>query len=152
MAVHFSCPFILEYAREYLENRPGYVYKLSDLDLIARKQVAQTRKAISAKPNLLFCDTDLITIKIWAQEKCNAKLHFVEDALKNNTTHFYLLCAPNIIWEEDVLREDKNNRDYLFEENRKALEAQNAPYQIISDLNEERLKQAILHVEDFLTP
>ena len=150
LASHFKAPFVAEFARQYLEKRTTHVYEIADLENIARAQVSQTKLALSKTPSLLFCDTDLITLHIWALDKFDQSIPFVEENLRKEKADLYLLCAPDIVWEPDPLREDSNRRDMLFEWNSLALKSIDAKVEIISGQDDERTRKAILKVEEFL--
>lgn len=150
LAKTFSAPFVAEYAREYLQNRSGKPYELADLENVAKEQVKRTEKIFSAKPPLLFCDTDLVTLHIWALDKFDQTIDFVEENLATQKGDFYLLCKPDLPWESDPLREDSTRRDLLFDWNRRVLDDLNATYQIISGKGDYRNDLAIKALNDFL--
>ncbi len=150
LATHYNAPFVAEFAREYLEKKPGIPYQFSDLEAIAREQVNRTNIALAANPALLFCDTDLTTLHIWALDKFDKKIPFVEENLRSQKADLYLLCAPDIAWQPDPLREDATRRDLLFEWNLQVLQALNANLEIVTGQHKKRLKNAISKVDAFL--
>jgi len=150
LALHFNAPFVLEFAREFLEARPNHLYSLADLESIAREQVARTNFALAAKPKLLFCDTDLVTLHIWSLDKFDQEIPFVEENLRPEKADLYLLCAPDLAWQPDPLREDSNRRDTLFEWNFLAIKSIDGDLEIITSDGEKRLQNAIKKVEEFL--
>jgi len=150
LAAHFNAPFVSEFAREYLESQQSHVYELEDLENIAREQVARTNIALAAKPKLLFCDTDLVTLHIWALDKFDRKIAFVENNLMTQKADLYLLCAPDLPWHPDPLREDSTRRDFLFEWNKRLLQRLNATREIINGHNESRLYNGIKTVSNFI--
>jgi NadR type nicotinamide-nucleotide adenylyltransferase len=150
LAAHFNAPFVEEAAREYLEKRPKPGYELSDLEAIAKQQLANTHKALETKPKLLFCDTDLVTLHIWAMDKFDARIPFIENNLVAEKSDLYLLCKPDLPWEIDPLREDSTRRDELFEWNAWVLEEMTANVVVIRGSGEARLQNAINTVNEFL--
>lgn len=150
LAAYFNAPFVAEFAREYLEARPTRNYELADLELIAREQVARTNIALAAKPKLLFCDTDLVTLHIWALDKFDQEIFFVAENLLPQKADLYLLCAPDLPWQPDPLREDAKRRDTLFEWNVLSLKAIDAQVVIITGEGEMRLENAIQKINYFL--
>ena len=57
---------------------------------------------------------------------------------------YYLLCAPDIPWEPDPLRENGGHmREKLFHLYMQVLETHKLRYEIISGPGEERLSKAI---------
>ena len=103
-----------EYARKYInENNNQYIYE--DLLKIAKTQYQHEE---STKDNkLCFCDTDLITIKIWSEFKYNKCASWITDKIiqQKNEKRIYLLCKPDINWEYDSQRENESNRDEIFD-------------------------------------
>jgi len=116
LSEHFKIPFAKEYAREFL-NELGGNYKQNDLLEIAKGQ-------LKSELNSQLLDTDLITIKIWSEYKYgNCDKWIIEQIEKQKTEkRFYLLCRPDIPWQEDKQRENPNEREKLFKIHKKELE------------------------------
>jgi nicotinamide riboside kinase len=137
LAAHFNAPLVEEYVREFFEKKRTPQYKASDLKKIAIGQINAEKKGLeivnqqvieNRKPEkdaFLICDTDVLTIKIWSEEKygrCDKELLAISEQLfaAPKTSNFklqtiYLLCSPEgIAWEADPLRENPNDRDRLF--------------------------------------
>ena len=132
-------PFVPEYAREYL-NKKNKEYDLSDLLKI---NDAQTKIQKVTDGEMVFWDTDIITIIIWAKEKFNTKNEIFEKSLKENVPHFYLLCNPDLDWEQDDLRENPNDRYRLLREYQSILTKRRIPYTHIQGKGKIRLANAI---------
>lgn len=103
-----------EEARAYLNvlQRP---YKFGDLYKIALRQIASEDAYVNSNNNILFCDTDLITIKIWSQVKYGKVDKRILRLIDKRQYDLYLLCYPDIPWEPDPLRENPHNRPELFQ-------------------------------------
>jgi nicotinamide riboside kinase len=144
LAAHFNAPLVGEYVREFFEKKETPQYIESDLVKIALGQLKAERKAekvvnqqirqnkINEKNAFMICDTDILTIKIWAEEKygrCNEELLAISSQLLASSETLipppptsylipptlYLLCSPEgIAWEDDPLRENPNDRARLF--------------------------------------
>ena len=134
--------FIPEYAREYLEKH-GKKYIQSDLLEIAKGQYKLQQKAKEQTDRLLCFDTDLLTIKIWSEEKYGVCDEWILDRLYANQDCFYILCKPDFPWKYDKLRENADDRNRLFSLYQKELEALNLPYVMSSGSIEERLEELI---------
>jgi len=78
--------------------------------------MCKTKLQEETKGEIVFWDTDIITIIIWAKEKFGASNEIFEKSLKENVPHFYLLCNPDLEWEKDNLRENPNDRYRLLKE------------------------------------
>ena len=148
LSQHFGLSLVKEQARSYLNNL-GRKHHFSDLENIA---VLQLKAEKDAKKNrdLLVCDTDLITIKIWAEDKYQTEILFVEKHIKNNLADLYLLCYPDLPWQYDKLREDENRRLELFEKYKAELDKLDANFVTIKGKGLERELSAISQVQKFL--
>ena len=126
---HFKIPFSEEYARKYLEKIERN-YNEEDLIKIAEAQLKSEQK-------LKILDTDLITIKIWSYYKYGSCDKWILEQVEKqkHTKRFYLLCKPDIAWEEDKLRENPKNRMELFEIYKKELENLSHDYYIVEGNN-----------------
>ena len=102
-------PLVAEYARTYLAGKNTGEYRLSDLHKILEGQ-QKAENAASAKHKLIVCDTDWLTIHIWALEKYGKRMTPPTDLKSRH----YILCKPDIPWEPDPLRENQEDRDRLF--------------------------------------
>lgn len=141
LADYFQEPFVPEYGRKYLEeNGPDYV--AADLLKISKGMLATEKKQTENAKQFLFCDTDLIMMKVWYEVKYGECHPFILKKLSQDPYDYYLLCAPNLPWEEDPLRENPNMREELFERYEKELEDYGFKYSIISG-KEGRLEKAI---------
>ena len=139
LSQYFKMPFVPEFAREYLSKK-NKEYNLSDLLKI---NDAQTKIQKATDGEMVFWDTDIITIIIWAKEKFNTKNEIFEKSLKENVPHFYLLCNPDLDWEQDDLRENPNDRYRLLKEYQSILTKRRIPYAHIQGKGKIRLANAI---------
>jgi len=149
LANHFGGIAIHEYARDFISslNRP---YNLSDVFAICRKQIEQI-SANHGESDLAFFDTGLIITKVWLEMVFNVKPKWIDQAIKSAKIDLYLLCAPDIPWKPDSLRENGGAmREVLFEMYKKNLEAFCLPYIIIDGEGEDRSRNAIFAVENKL--
>ena len=141
LAAHFAAPWVPEYAREYLEVRDGR-YAQADLLNIAAGQCAGEDRAMQQGTPLVICDTDMVTIRIWSEEKfggCDADLIALSE--KRHYDH-WLLCRPDLPWEPDPLRENPYDRDRLFAVYEEMLKQLGKPFTIIEGMRERRLEDA----------
>ncbi len=138
---HYHEPWVREYAREYLQklDRP---YVLDDLVNIAKGQLRQERRAGQAADQYLFCDTNLLVIRIWAKDKFGCIPPEIESLWDPQEYDLHLLLYPDVPWEEDSFREDPARREALFSLYEEELELAQVSYAIIRGVGDERLKQA----------
>jgi nicotinamide riboside kinase len=136
---YFNAFYIPEYARLYLENI-GLNYTYNDVEHIAKHQLDSI---FSAKSSLVICDTESLVLKIWFEEKFNHCPTFITDSLLNSICDIYILCSPDIPWENDMLRENPNDRLYLFELYKKYLDLFNLNYIIVNGSKSNRFEDSI---------
>lgn len=110
LAKEYRLPLVGEYARTYL-NTNGHDYTLEDIQNIASQQIKNEVDSKRENP-LIICDTDIITLEIWALEKFGRSLEIKDELILKK---HYLLCYPDIPWEPDPLRENPEDRVRLFE-------------------------------------
>ncbi len=138
-----------EVARAYL-NQLNRSYRYSDLYQIALEQMASEDAFLTTDIDVLFCDTDLITIKIWSSVKFGKVDKRILRSIQQRHYDLYLLCYPDIPWEPDPLRENPDNRPELFDFYLQELHHYGKNFRIIKgeDYNE-RLETAIQAVSHF---
>lgn len=149
LAKTFDVPCTNEKAREYLSKleRP---YNYEDLEAIAKLQIEAEDTYIPENSSLLFCDTDLLTIKIWSKYKYQKVSDQILQWINKRDYDLYLLCKPDIPWEDDPLRENPNERDLLFNWHLDELNHYHKNYEIIEGHDEARIKLAVKHIEKYL--
>ena len=96
----------------------------------------------TSTPGPLICDTDLITIRIWSEEKYGRCDPWIVRQTEQRHYDLWLLCRPDIPWEQDPLRENPLDRDRLFERYEELLRLLRKPYVIIAGDRDKRLKTA----------
>jgi nicotinamide riboside kinase len=124
---------------------PTYVEK--DLLTIAQGQVVAEERAVKGLPPLVVCDTDLITLRIWSEEKYGRCHPWISQQTEQRVYDLWLLCKPDLPWEPDPLRENPDDRDRLFERHVDLLDEQGKPYVVIHGEGPLRTSLAIGVVE-----
>lgn len=169
LADYYDAPWVEECARGYLENQDGR-YVEADLLAIAslqhdieifeesrawdRHMEAHAHLSPPYDPSgahmptrypelpLLLCDTDMITVRIWSEEKfgrCDPALVELSEAWPYD---HWLLCRPDIPWEPDPLRENPHDRDRLFEVYETMLRDLSKPFIVIEGDQAARMRKA----------
>lgn len=148
LAAHYGTAWVPEHARAYLEAH-GPAYALPDLEAIARGQLAAEDAVAAQATGQLFCDTDLLVVKIWAENAFGTCPAWVLAELAKPRYALTLLLAPDLPWAPDPLREhpDPAQRWYFYELYRAELVRRNWPFAEISGPPRERLTQAVAAVE-----
>ena len=125
LALANQLPIVYEYARTYLEDKEGS-YQMVDLYNILERQY-ELEEAAQAQSEVIVCDTDWLTIYIWAVEVFDKRIKPPFDLLERH----YILCPPDIPWEPDSLRENPHDRDRLFNIYMEQLERLDASYEVL---------------------
>ncbi len=134
-----------EQSRLYLESN-GTNYTYDDLNNIAQIHVTKEQSFRETYDVPILLDTDLLTIKIWSQEKYNEVAPSVLNHIQNLNfeNRYYLLCKPDIPWEFDEQRENPNDRDRLYQLYLEELIENKCDFKII-DGSYARREQLALH-------
>ncbi len=148
LSKHYGCPWVPEYARQYLNERGG-MYEYEDLEMISSGQWELEAQFAKATPLKLILDTDQLVLYIWSQHKYNRVSPIIESRLKAQKGGLHLLFRPDIAWEADPLRESPKDREALFEKYKAAMEAYDLEYSIVNGQGEKRLHAAIEAIEAY---
>lgn len=143
LAQHFQTVWVPEYAREYFNDSDIYNYTMEDLILIAKKQVELENQLMKRAREFIFCDTTLITLKIWAILEFNQTPPYIEEHLSKIKYDHYFITDNQMPWVADALRQNKHSRELLFHMNEEEVKRSGIPYSVITGVNNDRLKVAI---------
>jgi NadR type nicotinamide-nucleotide adenylyltransferase len=155
LAAHFGTVWVPEAARAYLAARDTFSsagpYLEKDLLDIARSQLrAEDHLLASIRPDapqLIICDTDLITIRIWGEDKYGRSDPWVLERTVERPYDLWLLCRPDMPWEPDPLRENPHDRDRLLAVYERTLQALDKPYLVLSGPHAERMERAVSAID-----
>jgi len=142
LANFYACPYTEEYARQFLESKGGD-YVQNDLLTILEGQLKLEVNESTKKGNYLFCDTDPLVIWIWSKVKFGSVHPIITKAWKNHLYDLSILVYPDLPWEYDPLRENKNDRDVLFAMYEESLKTEKRPYIVVKGKPEDRFSKAI---------
>ena len=155
LAAHYRTSHAPEYARAYLEQH-GPAYTLPDLEAIARGQLAAeaqaAAEAAAAQRPVVFFDTDLLVIKIWAEHAFGQCPAWIVQHLEQQQHDLTLLLHVDLPWEPDPLREhpDPAQRQLFYEWYRRELQALPGHFVEINGASAQRLAQAVAAVDALL--
>lgn len=152
LALHYKTEFIPEFARTYFQKANISDYTITEVEEIYKVQLEKEKELEQSNNLFVFCDTALISGKVWCEIVFKNTPSFIELNLSKQHYHLYLLCDIDIAWEADEQRKNKNNRKEIFEMHLQLLNEMDANFEIVSGLNETRLKNAIQIIDDFLKP
>jgi nicotinamide riboside kinase len=173
LAEHYKTLWCPEFAREYLLTN-GMKYSYEDLLTIARGQLTledkyesevnsqipiaigtETRNILTHDSrftthySLLFIDTDMYVMKVWCEFVFGNCHRFILDQIVERKYDLYLLCAVDLPWVKDELREypDPESRQCLYLIYKDLMVNQAVPWVEVSGSHEERLQKAITAVD-----
>lgn len=149
LAAHYKTVWVPEYARKYIDELDG-PYTKEDLVEITKGQIRAEDALISEANDLLFCDTDLLVIKIWYEHKFGHLHPIIIDNYKRRTYDFYLLMNIDLPWKYDPQREHPHLRQYFFNQFEEELRKRGAAYAVIKGENRKRFNTAVSAINNFI--
>jgi NadR type nicotinamide-nucleotide adenylyltransferase len=144
LARHYGVPWVPEMARAYLDEL-GRPYIEDDLVRIAQAQFKAEEVALKDRPTApcLIHDTDLITIRIWGEEKYGRSDPWIMKQTRERPYDLWLLSRPDMPWVYDPQRENPHDRDRLFAAYEALLQELGKTYVVVGGDEKERLRQAV---------
>ena len=143
LASHFEVPFVPEIAREYVEglNRK---YNYTDIENIAKIQIAQFSKISNSDTPYIFLDTWLIVTKIWFEFVYNKIPGWLTKEIEKTKIDLFLVCDIDLPWVYDPVRENGGeNRKILQNKYIENITRYKFDYRIISGVGDERFYRAL---------
>ena len=122
LAAHFGASWVPEAARRYVETTLGAL-SAATVRPIAQLSMRMEDDALRDAPPLLFRDTDLVSTIVYAKHYYTQCPQWIEDEARARRADLYLLCRPDLPWMPDGVRDRPTQREELFGEFSRALEA-----------------------------
>lgn len=151
LAENFRGAYFPELAREYIEQlERNYIY--NDIVYIAKQQKEQLDKAMQNYCDIpVFFDTFLIITKIWMLWNSGKYENWMDEYIKKTNDAIYLLCAPDLEWIADNVRENGGEKRFeLFNLYKQELKNNNLKYVIIEGQDSRRFENARKAVNEYL--
>jgi galactose mutarotase-like enzyme/nicotinamide riboside kinase len=149
LAAHYGTSFAPEYAREYLALT-GPHYTAADLERIALGQLAAEAAAESRAHRIVFCDSDLLVIKIWAEHSFGSCPEWILHRIAQQRYDLVLLMGVDLPWEPDPLREHPFLRQHFYDLYQRELREQMSHFAEVSGNGVRRFEQACFLVDELL--
>jgi NadR type nicotinamide-nucleotide adenylyltransferase len=111
-----GAPMLSEAARDYAEKRRarGESLTASDVEPIARRAIADEDRLVADRaPTMIVRDTDLISTVAYARHYYGACPEWIGDEAARRRADLYLLCAPDLPWVADGVRDEPHARDRM---------------------------------------
>ena len=147
LAEFYYTEWVPEFARFYLD-RLDRDYQEADLLEIAKAQLTWEDDRAILADKYLFCDTNLVVLKIWSQDKYGKTDPWIVDQISQRKYDFYLLSYIDIPWKDDPQREHPQRRKEFFNIYLNFLESNQLPYGIVMGIEDDRLACAIKLLEN----
>ncbi len=146
LASHYQTQWVPEFARAYLEklDRP---YIKEDLTTIAEAQIESENTIARQASRFLFCDTNLVVIKIWSEFKYGSCDPEILTLMQQQKYELHLLTDVDLPWEDDPLREHPHKRQELFDLYKSELENTQTKFTIIRGDYASRRSAAVKAIE-----
>lgn len=148
LARTYDTEWVPEFARFYLDrlDRP---YEKFDLLAIAKGQMKWEDDKAELAGEYLFCDTNLLVMKVWSDHKYGETDEWIEQELERRKYDFYLLNNIDLIWRPDPQREHPKLRKHFMKVYEDYLKEHSLPYGIVSGIEEDRTQCAVDLIEGF---
>jgi NadR type nicotinamide-nucleotide adenylyltransferase len=151
LASHYGTAWSPEFAREYLERKNSPLDD-SDVEPIARGQIAGEDEAAARASGLLILDTDLVSTVVYSRHYYGRCPEWIAEAARSRLADLYLLLEPDVPWVPDGdLRDRPAARDALHGLFHYALQAFGARYVEIGGSWAERKRRAIASIHALRT-
>ena len=150
LAGHFATVWVPEFARDYLDARAATTslpLDASDVEPIARGQLAAEDRGIAAARRLVILDTDLLSTVVYARHYYGACPAWIEQAARDRRADLYLLCDIDVPWVADRARDRPHLREHMHALFIEALEALGARYVTIRGSWDARFATAVAAVD-----
>lgn len=133
LGYHLAIPWVPEAARLFAEQYPGplgpqTVHSIAELHLALATYAAHAVDA-AADPDtptesqhLIILDTDLISTVVYARHYYGGCPPWIEIEARHRRAELYLLCASDIPWQADGIRDLAADRDAVQDKFRATLD------------------------------
>lgn len=141
LAAHYGTVWVPEYLREFVETQ-GRMPVAEDQIHIARTQVEREQAALAHATGYLFCDTTPLMTAVYSRHYFGGIDSELEQLVRRSRYDVTLVCASDIPWEPDGMRETLDEcaviAGLLFDE----LDKRNIPYALVAGDAAQRLLKA----------
>lgn len=120
LAAAFGAPWTPESARLIAESSPQPL-SAATIEPIAQRCIALEDEALTTHPPLLIRDTDLVSTVVYARHYYGGCPAWIEEEALARLGDLYLLCAPDLPWTADGIRDRPDSRESLFDDFRREL-------------------------------
>lgn len=146
LARHYATVVVPEYARTLIEWHKGAL-RGEDFELIARGQIASEDALALQATHLLFCDTDVLSTRIWSEVMFDRCDPWIAEQARARTYDLTLLLDVDVAWVDDIVRYLPEERRSFFDRCERMLHEAGRPYVVIRGDWDARWQAAVAAVE-----
>lgn len=153
LASYYKTVYVPEFAREFLQakfDRTGEVCGFEDLMPICIGQRKLENEKVSQASGYLFCDTDALETYTYSHIYFGKAPEGVTRMVEKSHYELYLLMDVDLPWEKDDLRDRPDDREAIYKMFKKALDTFGKKYITISGVGDDRLKNAIEAINNYV--
>ena len=147
LARHFETGYVQEMARVVLGERSVDEIVYEDIGNIAKRHARAILEQACKDSKFLFCDTDLMTTKIYSEQYFSQIPVFPAWVEAANQFDHYFFCETDIPWVKDPHRNLGHLRPTLRDRFKEALVQSKVPFTIIRGNQDQRLSMAVQTIE-----
>jgi NadR type nicotinamide-nucleotide adenylyltransferase len=112
LARHYGAALVPEFVRGFAEQK-GAPIDFGDHGAIARGQMALEDAALARATRLIVQDTDLLSTVVYCRHYFGRCPVWLEEAAASRRPDLYLLCATDVEWVADGVRDRGHMRDEM---------------------------------------
>ena len=152
LATHYNSLWVPEFSRAYAEQKLKDNKPLTKEDIlpIALGQISLENELAKKEKNILFCDTNLLETKIYAEHIYNYCPKEITDSILVSQYHLYILTSTDIPWKYDPVRDSEKEQKKMISVFKNTLEQYKLPFIQVSGNANSRFKTAVKHIDSLL--
>lgn len=141
LSAYSGLPYVEEQARVLMEA--GHYSEVGPFEILALAECQFAAEELwAARRGLpLILDTDLLTFVVWHEWTFGPAPAWWSNRILSRQHVHYFLCRPDIIWQEDPLRQHPDDREALFHSHEKLLIQWALPFTIIEGVGPDRIER-----------
>lgn len=113
LAWELRAPWTPDAAREFAESHDAPL-SAATVEPIARLSMALEDDASRSAPAVIVRDTDLVSTVVYARHYYGHCPDWIAREARERRGELYLLCAPDLPWEADGVRDRPHDREAMF--------------------------------------
>jgi NadR type nicotinamide-nucleotide adenylyltransferase len=137
LAKELGAPLVEEMARIFAAAVQRELTE-QDVEVIARRAIEAEDRVLRGHPPGIVLDTDLISTIVYGRHYYRFRSEWLEGEARARLGDLYLLCAPDVPWVADGIRDRPGDRREMLKEFRDVLAEFGATVVEISGLGEAR--------------